>query len=296
MLWQNENWNYWIGLIGGSIALELKTRSLGSIQVYGADNNPAHVSKIKELKLVDELVSTEQIFSLCDVIILAFPVNAIKNQIIGFLDLVKEHQVIIDTGSTKRFICQAIEGHKNRSNFVAAHPLAGTEFSGPEAAILDLFKGKKNIICEKNKSSESAIDKALKIFDFLGMSSYFLEAEEHDRHLAYVSHLSHISSFTLSLTVQEIERDQKQIFNLASTGFQSTARLAKSNADTWGPIFDANGEYLIEAIDLYINYLNKFRNSIENGNVDASKNLMLKANQISSVLDGIILNKQTAQS
>ena len=285
-----------IGLIGGSIAMELKTRSLGTIKVYGVDNNQEHAKKAIDLKLVDKMLSLDEVFEQAEVIILAIPVNAIKNEIIDLLDRVKDNQVIIDTGSTKRFICKAIEAHPNRANFVAAHPLAGTEFSGPEAAILDLFKGKKNIICEKNKSSEHAIDITLKVFDFLGMSTYFLEAEEHDRHLAYVSHLSHISSFTLSLTVQEIEKDQKQIFNLASTGFQSTARLAKSNAETWGPIFDANGEYLIEAIDLYINYLNKFRASIKENNIDASKNLMLKANQISSVLDGIILNKQTAHS
>lgn len=285
-----------IGLIGGSIAIELKTRSLGSIEVYGVDTNPEHARKASELKLVDKMISLDELFEIADVIILGIPVNAIKNEIIALLDRVKENQVIIDTGSTKRFICKAISDHKNRSNFVAAHPLAGTEFSGPEAAHLDLFKGKKNIICEQAKSSQEAIDITIKIFDFLGMSTYFLEAEDHDRHLAYVSHLSHISSFTLSLTVQEIEKDQKQIFNLASTGFQSTARLAKSNAETWGPIFDANGEYLIEAIDLYINYLNKFRDSIESRNIESSKDLMLKANQISSVLDGIILNKQTPQS
>lgn len=285
-----------IGLIGGSIAKELKTRSLGTIQIFGVENNPAHAQKVKELNLVDELMSVDQLFEKVDVIILATPVNVIKNQIVELLDQVKDQQVIIDTGSTKRFICKAIETHKNRANFVAAHPLAGTEFSGPEAAMLDLFRGKKNIICEREKSSDIAIQKALKIFDFLGMSTYYLEAKEHDRHLAYVSHLSHISSFTLSLTVQEIEKDQKQIFNLASTGFASTARLAKSNAETWGPIFEANGEYLIEAIDLYIDNLKKFRTNIENKKLESSKNLMLKANEISSVLEGIVLNKQTPQS
>jgi len=280
-----------IGLIGGSIAKEIKTKSLGTVQVYGVESNRLHAEKVKQLNLVDELLSAEQLFEKVDVIILATPVNVIKDQIVDLLNKVKADQVIIDTGSTKRFICRAIETHKNRSNFVAAHPLAGTEFSGPEAAVLDLFRGKKNIICEKEKSSDKAIQIALKIFDFLGMSTYYLQAEDHDRHLAYVSHLSHISSFTLSLTVQEIEKNQKQIFNLASTGFESTARLAKSNAETWGPIFDANGEYLTEAIDLYINYLNKFKANIENRNIESSKNLMLKANQISSVLEGIVPNK-----
>lgn len=280
-----------IGLIGGSIAKELKTRSLGTVEVIGVENKLEHAKRIEELGLLDKLVDLNFLFDHADVIILATPVNVIKENIIGFLDSLKSDQVIIDMGSTKRFICKQVENHPNRSNFVAAHPLAGTEFSGPDAAILDLFKGKKNIICEKGKSSEYAIEQALKIFNFLGMSTFYLEAEEHDRHLAYVSHLSHISSFTLSLTVQEIEKDQKQIFNLASTGFASTARLAKSNADTWGPIFDANGKYLIEAIDLYVNYLNKFRDNIENGNIEESKKLMHKANNISSVLDGILINK-----
>lgn len=279
-----------IGLIGGSIAKELKTRSLGSIEVLGVDKNPEHVSTIESLGLVDRMLSEEEVFDQADIIILSTPVNIIKDKIGSLLNKITQEQVLIDTGSTKRFICQSIESHPNRKRFVAAHPLAGTEFSGPEAALLDLFRGKKCIICEKRKSDKDAIEKALKVFEFLGMSTFYLEAEEHDRHLAYVSHLSHISSFTLSLTVQEIEQDQKQIFNLASTGFQSTARLAKSNANTWGPIFDANKEYLIEAIDLYIENLQKFKESISTNNLTESKKLMLKANEISGVLDGIVLN------
>jgi len=281
-----------IGLIGGSIAKELKTRSLGTVQILGVDKNPDHVEKAIELSLVDSMVSEDELFEKAEVIILATPVNVIKEEVSRLLDKTKANQVLLDTGSTKRFICQAIADHPKRKRFVAAHPLAGTEFSGPEAAILDLFSGKKCIICEKHKSDEDAIAKALKIIEFLGMSTFYLEAEEHDRHLAYVSHLSHISSFTLSLTVQEIEKDQKQIFNLASTGFQSTARLAKSNASTWGPIFDANKEYLVEAIDLYIENLKKFKHTISNNNIKESTKLMLKANEISDVLDGIVLNKK----
>ena len=284
-----------VGLIGGSIAKELKLRSLGTIQVYGVDKNIDHATQAMHLGLVDKMLSEDALFEQADIIILATPVNVIKQEVSRLLDKINDKQVLIDTGSTKRFICQAIADHPNRSRFVAAHPLAGTEFSGPEAALLNLFKGKKCIICEKHKSDEDAIDKALKIIDFLGMSCFYLEAEDHDRHLAYVSHLSHISSFTLSLTVQEIEKDQKQIFNLASTGFQSTARLAKSNASTWGPIFDANKEYLVEAIDLYVKYLEEFKQSITTNNIKESTKLMLKANEISDVLDGIVLNKQTGK-
>ncbi len=279
-----------LGLIGGSIAKEIKTRSLGTIEVLGSEMNPNHRMKVEELGLVDLLISTTELLELSDVIILATPVNVIKEQIVSILDQMSGDQVLIDVGSTKRFICKEVEHHVNRKQYVAAHPLAGTEFSGPAASIIGLFDGKKNIICQKEKSSKVALNTALKIFEFLGMSTYYLGSEEHDRHLAYVSHLSHISSFTLSLTVQEIENDQKQIFNLASTGFASTARLAKSNADTWGPIFDANSKYLVEAIDLYIQYLNQFRESIQLKNIEESKKLMNKANNISSVLEGIALN------
>ncbi len=280
-----------IGLIGGSIAKELKTRSLGTIQVYGTDKNPDHVAKANSLALVDEMLSEEELFEQAEVIFIAIPVNKINDELGRFLDKTRPDQVLVDTGSTKRFICRGISNHPNRSRFVAAHPLAGTEFSGPDAALLDLFKGKKCIICEKHKSAEDALEKALKVFNFLGMDSFYMDPEEHDKHLAFVSHLSHVSSFTLSLTVQEIENDQNQIYNLASTGFESTARLAKSNAITWGPIFDANKEYLVEAIDLYINNLEKFKQSILTNNIKESTNLMLKANEISEVLDGIALNK-----
>ena len=276
-----------LGLIGGSIALELKTRSLGTIEVLGVDTNENHQKEAVARKLVDGLVTEEEAFAKAEIILLATPVNSIKKNLWSYLDKINSSQVIIDMGSTKRHICHAVTDHIKRSRYVAAHPLAGTEFSGPKAAHLDLFKGKKSIICESEKSDKNAMNLAIKIFDFLGMQILYLSPEEHDKHMAYVSHLSHISSFTLSLTVQEIEKDEKQIFNLASTGFESTARLAKSNANTWGPIFEANSEYLLEAIDMYIDNLNKFRKSLTNHDQEGAKSLMLKANDISRVLDGI---------
>lgn len=279
-----------LGLIGGSIALELRTRSLGTLNILGVEKNESHGKEACELSLVDALVTEDEAFAKADIIILAIPVNVIKESLYGFLDRIESNQVIIDMGSTKRHICSSVADHLNRSRYVAAHPLAGTEFSGPKAAHLDLFKGKKNIICESEKTDKNALDSAMKVFGFLGLENLYLSAENHDKHMAYVSHLSHISSFTLSLTVQEIEKDEKQIFNLASTGFASTARLAKSNANTWGPIFEANSEYLLEAIDLYINNLNKFKNSLINHDQEHSKSLMLKANDISRVLDGINFN------
>lgn len=279
-----------LGLIGGSVALELRTRSLGTLRILGVESSQDHADKVMELSLVDALVEEDEAFAEADIIILAIPVNGINENLPRFLDQLKADQVIVDMGSTKRHICSSVNNHKNRSRYVAAHPLAGTEFSGPSAAHLDLFKGKKNIICESEKSASDALALAKKVFEFLGLENLYLSAEEHDKHMAYVSHLSHISSFTLSLTVQEIEEDEKQIFNLASTGFASTARLAKSNANTWGPIFEANSEYLLEAIDLYINNLNKFKNGLIDNNREHTKSLMLKANDISRVLDGINFN------
>ncbi len=279
-----------LGLIGGSVALELRTRSLGTLRILGVEKNPHHAQEAVQLSLVDALVEEDKAFAEADIVILAIPVNTIKENLNRFLDEIKSGQVIVDMGSTKRHICSSVKDHINRSRYVAAHPLAGTEFSGPKAAHLDLFKGKKNIICESEKSDSDALEMALKVFEFLGLENLYLSAEDHDKHMAYVSHLSHISSFTLSLTVQEIEKDEKQIFNLASTGFASTARLAKSNANTWGQIFEANSEYLLEAIDLYINNLNKFKKSLVDQDQEHSKSLMLKANDISRVLDGINFN------
>ena len=162
--------------------------------------------------------------------------------------------VVFDVGSTKLPICEALLNHPNRKNYVAAHPLAGTEFSGPEAAFKGLFNNAKNIICEKEKSSSASLNIALQIFESIGMTSNFMSPTEHDRHLAYVSHLSHVTSFSLGLTVLDIEKDEKQIFNLASTGFKSTSRLAKSNPDTWAAIFGKNKKYLGEALDSYITF------------------------------------------
>ncbi len=281
-----------LGLIGGSIARELKVRGLGTIVVYGVESNALHAQKALDLGLVHQLISLDDAIENCDVIITAIPVNSIENMLPYLLDDLRDDQVVIDTGSTKAGICRAADQTKNRRRFVAAHPLAGTEFSGPEAAIMDLFKGKKNIICDEHKTDKDALDLALKIFEFLGMQTYFLSPDAHDKHVAYVSHLSHISSFTLSQTVLDIEEDEKQIFNLASTGFASTVRLAKSNPDTWTPIFENNAKYLVEALDRYISYLDKFRQAIRDGQTETIKNDIKKANTIKHVLDGIHLNEE----
>ena len=274
-----------LGLIGGSIALDLKEQ-LG-VTVYGCDNNKKHANLAKELHLVDELLSESEIISQCQVIICCIPVHYIIEKVEHLLNNISSDQIVIDTGSTKKEICEALRSHPNRNRFVAAHPLAGTEHSGPQAAIRGLFRGKKNIICDQDASDPEAVDTAKKVFRSLGMDTFILESNEHDRHLAYVSHLSHVSSFMLGLTVLDLEKDQTQISNLASTGFESTVRLAKSSPETWGAIFDKNSENVCEALAHYIMHLNHFLEVLKNNNKKEAIALMQRANNIKSVLEGI---------
>jgi len=272
-----------LGLIGGSLAKDLKAQI--NIDVTGVDNNTEHCTTALDLGLVHRISSIGEVALDLDVIILATPVDAIETLLPQILSEVREDAVVIDVGSTKSDICSAIADHPNRSQYVAAHPLAGTEFSGPESAFKGLFNNAKNIICEKEKSSKYALDTALQIFESIGMATYFMSPEEHDRHLAYVSHLSHVTSFSLGLTVLDIEKDEKQIFNLASTGFKSTSRLAKSNPNTWAAIFGKNRKYVGEALDGYIKTLTKFKTAIDSDDHDAMIKLMSDANDIKRVLN-----------
>jgi len=276
-----------LGLIGGSIALECK--ALGH-KVMGVDKNPAHQAQALELKLADSIEDIDTVAREADIIIIAIPVNHIEKLLPTLLDKIHPKAVVIDVGSTKKAICEAVSKHPRRGRFVAGHPLAGTEFSGPTAAHTGLFKGKKNLICEEDLSDEDALDTALALFDACGLQSMFMNSDDHDKHLAYVSHLSHVSSFMLGLTVLDIEKDQKQIHNLAGTGFQSTVRLAKSSPQTWSPIFDKNSEYLIESLDSYIKYLQKFKTAVETGDTTTAMEMMAQANDIKRVLNGIRLN------
>ncbi len=271
-----------LGLIGGSMARDL--RSQMNVHVTGVDSNPLHLEKAKNMQLVHEVAPLNLALKDAEIIILAIPVHAIQDLLPTILTQIKEDQVVIDVGSTKEEICKTVVDHSHRGRFVAAHPLSGTEFSGPEAAIRGLFVDKKNIICDKNLSDENALAKAMSLFESLGMETYYLNSRDHDKHLAYVSHLSHISSFTLSLTVLDIEKDESQIFNLASTGFESTARLAGSSPDTWTPIFEKNSVHLLEALDNYMNHLEKFKQAIISKNTTTLHSLMKEANDIRRVL------------
>jgi len=273
-----------LGLIGGSFALACK--ALGCT-VIGLDNNPAHISKAKELGLVDKCCSLAELVDEVTLIVLAIPVEAIAALLPSILDKISNEQIVIDLGSTKGKICNAVNRHSKRGRYIAAHPLAGTEYSGPSAAFIDLFKGKKNIICEQDKSDKDALAEVQGLFAKMEVNCLYMSAEDHDKHLAYVSHLSHVSAFTLGLTVLDIEKDEKQIFNLAGTGFRSTVRLAKSSPQTWTSIFSENSYHLVTALEHYISHLTDFKEALENDNIKMINNKIVKANQIKSVLDGI---------
>ncbi len=275
-----------LGLIGGSMAMDLRKTSFAST-IIGVETNKKHAEKALELGIVDKIETVESALRAANVVLLCTPVNVLNQLVPSLLNQIENDTVIIDAGSTKASLCKTISSHKNRHQFVAAHPIAGTENSGPGAALSGLFKGKTNIICEKEKSSKDALAMAETIFNTLGMHTVFMNPDEHDRHLAYVSHLSHVSSFLLGQTVLDIEHDQKNIFTLAGSGFSSTVRLAKSSPDTWAPIFEQNAEYLSQALLEYIMQLQKFQYHLMKRDTKELYRIMTEANQIRRVLDGI---------
>lgn len=281
-----------LGLIGGSMAIDLRKAGLAT-RVVGVDKSAEHGRRALDLHLVDELAELEDAVRDADLVITAIPVNSIKSVLIKVLDHVSGSAIVIDTGSTKSMICKAIAQHPRRSQFVAAHPLAGTENSGPDAAFSGLFSQKTNIICEKEKSSEQALKVATRIFSSLGMRTIFMDPVEHDKHVAYVSHLSHVSAFLLGQTVLDIEKDEKNIFNLAGSGFASTVRLAKSSPDMWAPIFEQNAEYLSQALLEYIMHLQKFQYHLMKRDVNELHRIMTSANHIRKVLEGMDVKQKT---
>jgi prephenate dehydrogenase len=273
-----------LGLIGGSVALGLRRAGIAT-ELIGVDANAANGLKAVELGLVDKILPEDQALSSADLIVLSIPVNALNAFLPMALDLIKKDAVVIDAGSTKTSICKSVANHPKRNQFVAAHPIAGTENSGPTAAFDGLFKGKTNIICEAGKSSVEALKIAMKVFDALELNTIFMESDEHDKHVAYVSHLSHVSSFLLGQTVLDIEKDEKNIFDLAGSGFASTVRLAKSSPDMWAPIFEQNSEYLSQALLEYIMHLQKFHYHLMKRDTKELHRIMSKANEIRRVLD-----------
>ena len=270
-----------LGLIGGSFALELKKRL--QYTVVGIDRNPQHLQEALALGIISEAVDYPQIAD-ADLVLVAVPVNRIAQVVHEVLDHVGENTLVMDVGSVKESICKEVAQHPRRSQFVAAHPMAGTEYSGPQAALYDLFDSKVMALCEVEKSNWKLLDRALDISKALNMRVKMMSPTDHDLHTAYVSHLSHVSSFMLGKTVLEIEKDEAQIFDLASTGFASTVRLAKSHPQMWTPIFLENKTNVLKALTEYIKNLENFKYLLETDQADAITQNIKEANYIRKIL------------
>ena len=271
-----------IGLIGGSMALALKEKGLAD-WVVGVDANLEHQKKAIDLKLVDEILPLHEALVKSDLIILAIPVNAAEKLLPTLLDQV-HLQVLMDVGSTKEGLLKSIENHPKRGRFVATHPMWGTEYSGPTAAVSGAFIDKATVICNKEESDVDALQMVEKVYETLGMHLVYMNAKAHDVHVAYVSHISHITSFALANTVLEKERGEDNIFELASGGFESTVRLAKSNSDMWVPIFMQNKENVLDVQNEHISQLRKFKSCLEKENFEYLKELIEQANGIKRIL------------
>lgn len=272
-----------IGLIGGSLAKDLRESRFAS-EIIGVENSESHANKALELGLVDRIESREKAIEEAELIILTVPVNALINELKFVLEGIKPLQIVTDLGSTKGVIIDAVKDSPNRNRYVASHPMAGTEFSGPTAAISSLFKNKICIFCDIEESDKDAVETVEKMYQAIGMNIKQMESHQHDIHAAYVSHISHISSFVLAATVLEKEKDEEAIFEMAGGGFESTVRLAKSSPATWSPIFQQNREYLLEAIDTYIEKMYHFRNLINKNKFAELENFMSEANEIKKIL------------
>lgn len=271
-----------IGLIGGSLAITLKENGFAD-RIIGIDASQDNLDKAMRRRLIDEDMPLEQGVQAAGLIVLATPVDAMLTLLPKVLDLV-DQQVVIDVGSTKAQLLQAMDQHPKRGRYVATHPMAGTEFSGPEAALPNLFDHKCAVLIDANRSDHDAVQLARHLYDSIPMSIVELDREAHDLHSAYVSHISHISSFALALTVLEKERDEERIFELASGGFSSTVRLAKSSPDMWIPIFRQNRDHVLDVLDEHINQLARFRSLLIKKDFDTFYQLIAQANDIKRIL------------
>jgi prephenate dehydrogenase len=272
-----------VGLIGGSFALSLKRMGIAS-HIVGIDNNEHHCKLALDLKLVDEVLRLEEAVAKSRLIVLAIPVDAMKKILPAIMDQVTNKQVVMDMGSTKREVVNAIDNHPMRKTFVATHPMWGTEYSGPEAAVNDAFINKAVVICDAEKSHEDALALVEDVYKKIGMHLVYMESASHDVHTAYVSHISHITSFALANTVLEKEREDEAIFELASAGFESTVRLAKSNPAMWVPIFKQNRENVLDVLNEHISQLRKFKSCLEKENYEYLQELIEHANGIKRIL------------
>ncbi|WP_394975260.1 prephenate dehydrogenase [uncultured Croceitalea sp.] len=278
-----------LGLIGGSFAKDLK-RLRTNTEILGMDSNQDHLKKALSLGFIDAEANKGDLLD-ATMVLVAIPVDVLVKELPKILDAVGEETVVFDAGSTKSLVCKSIKNHDKRRNFLACHPIAGTEFSGPEAAIENLYKGKTNIICEVEKTAFKLQESALRLFQEMGMRIRYMNAEAHDKHIAYVSHLSHISSFMLGKTVIEKEKNERDIFDMAGSGFESTVRLAKSSPAMWTPIFKQNKDNVIETLQEYIQNLESFKEMIENDDFEGVYAEMNNTNKIKQILNGIPLTK-----
>jgi prephenate dehydrogenase len=272
-----------VGLIGGSFSLALKDHNLVN-RVIGVSRSGATAQRALELGIVDEVLPLEEAVKQSDLIYLAIPVDVTLPVMEKILNLMNSNQIVVDAGSTKQALCKLVSDHPNRSRFVASHPMWGTEYSGPDAAVHDAFRGRTCVICEREKSDPDAMEIVAKAYSMLGMSLVNMDAESHDVHAAYVSHISHITSFALANTVLEKEREEDAIFELAGGGFESTVRLAKSSPAMWGPIFMQNRENVLDVLNEHIMQLRKFKSCLEKENYDYLQELMENANKIRRIL------------
>lgn len=271
-----------LGLIGGSIGIRLKQTHFFD-KIIGVEINEAHQKKALQLELVDEIQPLSEAIKNSKVIVLTIPVDTILNLLPDIMEHIDE-QVVIDMGSTKSIILERIKDHPKRGRYVAAHPMTGTEYSGPEAALAGLFENKMMVYVEAFRSDEDAFELADALTDQLAMKTSFMTAEEHDMHTAYVSHISHLTSFALALTVLEKEKSQGRIFELAGSGFESTVRLAKSSPDMWTPIFKQNRANVLEVLEEHIKQLQHIYQKIDQEDYPAVHKWIKKSNKIKRII------------
>lgn len=271
-----------VGLIGGSLAIDIK-KHRPDVMIHGISRKDATLEKALELNLIDKKATLDDLGN-ADLVIVSIPVDATVKLLPTILDKIPDTGLVVDAGSTKEDICKVVENHPKRRNFLAMHPIAGTEHSGPTAAIEGLFKGKTNIICEVEKTTFKLQEKALKLFTDIGMRIRYMNPKEHDKNIAYVSHLSHISAFMLGKTVIEKEKNERDIFDMAGSGFASTVRLAKSSPEMWTPIFKQNKTNVIETLEEYINNLTHFKELMKDDDFEAIFDEMKNTNRIRDII------------
>jgi prephenate dehydrogenase len=280
-----------LGLIGGSFALAAK-KHLKDVVLFGEDQNKEHLNEALERGIVDQKLS-EAHYASMDVMLLAIPVNAASDRVLTILDQINDNALLFDAGSTKASICKTVALHPKRNQFLATHPIAGTEFSGPTAAFADLYVNQTQILCETQKTRPDLLEWAVQFFRLMQMNIEEMDPNAHDKHIAYVSHISHISSFMLGKTVMEKEQDERTIFDMAGSGFASTVRLAKSSPAMWTPIFEQNSENILEVLNQYIANLEAFKELLQKKDWSTMYDQMREINAIKSILEGIPEIKNT---